>query len=373
MLASTSLGSSGPPCACCSSLTVSSASPIRSSSPASPRSRSRPGRTARWSSATAQVVGSTLIGQSFDGDAGGTSRAGRPRPATATTRSRPRRRTSARQPGPARRGRGAPGRGRRARRRRLRRRPRRRPDRPAAPASTRTSAPAYAAQQVARVAAARGLDVARGARARRASTPRAASSASSASRASTCSSSTSPSTQRATAGTVRLRTDGHVPRQAPGLPRRRARRRARPTRCSARATGAPSAAPTSSSAFVETHGRAHTAELLDGLEVVPRRHGRPTAARRSRRWTSTPSSPAGPQVALVDELAHTNVPGLPQREALAGRRGTARRRHRRHHDRQHPAPRVAQRRRREDHRRRRSARRCPTPSCGRPTRSSSST
>ena len=34
-----------------------------------------------------------------------------------------------------------------------------------------------------------------------------------------------------------------------------------------------------------------------------------TAARRSRRWTSTPSSRAGPQVALVDELAHTNVPG----------------------------------------------------------------
>ena len=34
-----------------------------------------------------------------------------------------------------------------------------------------------------------------------------------------------------------------------------------------------------------------------------------TAARRSRRWTSTPSSPAQPEVALVDELAHTNVPG----------------------------------------------------------------
>ena len=32
-------------------------------------------------------------------------------------------------------------------------------------------------------------------------------------------------------------------------------------------------------------------------------------ARRSRRWTSTRSSRAGPQVALVDELAHTNVPG----------------------------------------------------------------
>ena len=37
--------------------------------------------------------------------------------------------------------------------------------------------------------------------------------------------------------------------------------------------------------------------------------GSSTAARRSRRWTSTRSSPASPQVALVDELAHTNVPG----------------------------------------------------------------
>ena len=52
-------------------------------------------------------------------------------------------------------------------------------------------------------------------------------------------------------------------------------------------------------------------------------------ARRSPRWTSTPSWPARPQVALVDELAHTNVPGSPQRQALAGHRGAARRRHHR--------------------------------------------
>ena len=75
-----------------------------------------------------------------------------------------------------------------------------------------------------------------------------------------------------------------------------------------------------------------------------------TAARRSRRWTSTPILARHPEVALVDELAHTNVPGSPQREALAGRRGAARRRDRRHLHREHPAPRVAQRRRRGDHR-----------------------
>ena len=42
---------------------------------------------------------------------------------------------------------------------------------------------------------------------------------------------------------------------------------------------------------------------------MPRRVDASTAARASRRWTSTRSWPADPQVALVDELAHTNVPG----------------------------------------------------------------
>ncbi|MET0525465.1 MAG: DUF4118 domain-containing protein, partial [Nocardioides sp.] len=60
--------------------------------------------------------------------------------------------------------------------------------------------------------------------------------------------------------------------------------------------------------FVECHGRRHTEEMLEGLEVVPRRtlEYRDTAfeemdvvAVLARR----------PQVALVDEFAHTNVPG----------------------------------------------------------------
>ena len=67
-----------------------------------------------------------------------------------------------------------------------------------------------------------------------------------------------------------------------------------------------------------------------------------------------------PEVALVDELAHTNVPGEPQREAVAGRRGAAGRRHRRHLDRQHPAPRVAERRRRARSPASTSGRPCPT-------------
>ena len=75
-------------------------------------------------------------------------------------------------------------------------------------------------------------------------------------------------------------------------------------------------------AFVETHGRPHTEQQLDGLEVVPRRDGHLPRQRSSPRWTCRPCSPAHPQVALVDELAHTNVPGIGAREALAGRRGS---------------------------------------------------
>ncbi len=61
--------------------------------------------------------------------------------------------------------------------------------------------------------------------------------------------------------------------------------------------------------FVETHNRPHTAELLDGLEVVPRR----TVRYRDTELTEL-DLPAvlarAPAVALIDELAHTNAPGL---------------------------------------------------------------
>src|ERR1700728_2213235 len=61
-------------------------------------------------------------------------------------------------------------------------------------------------------------------------------------------------------------------------------------------------------AFVETHGRAHTAALLDGLEVVPR-------ARILYRGATFEEMDIdavlarNPEIALVDEFAHTNVPG----------------------------------------------------------------
>src|SRR5262250_1595605 len=60
--------------------------------------------------------------------------------------------------------------------------------------------------------------------------------------------------------------------------------------------------------YVETHGRQHTQELIEGLEAVPR-------ARITYRDTTFEEMDLDavlarkPQVALVDELAHTNVPG----------------------------------------------------------------
>src|SRR5215470_1237017 len=60
--------------------------------------------------------------------------------------------------------------------------------------------------------------------------------------------------------------------------------------------------------YVETHGRQHTHELIEGLEVVPR-------ARLTYRDATFEEMDIDavlarkPQVALVDELAHTNVPG----------------------------------------------------------------
>jgi two-component system, OmpR family, sensor histidine kinase KdpD len=60
--------------------------------------------------------------------------------------------------------------------------------------------------------------------------------------------------------------------------------------------------------FVETHGRAHTAELLAGLEVVPRR---PLAYRGTsfEEMDLDAILARRPEVALVDEFAHSNVPG----------------------------------------------------------------
>jgi len=61
-------------------------------------------------------------------------------------------------------------------------------------------------------------------------------------------------------------------------------------------------------ALVETHGRKLTISMAEGLETVPRR----TTSYRGAAFTEMDLDAVlarHPQVALVDELAHTNVPG----------------------------------------------------------------
>jgi two-component system sensor histidine kinase KdpD len=60
--------------------------------------------------------------------------------------------------------------------------------------------------------------------------------------------------------------------------------------------------------FVETHGRQHTAEYLRDLEIVPRRVVEYRGARFEEMDLDAVLA-RQPQLALVDELAHTNVPG----------------------------------------------------------------
>jgi len=65
--------------------------------------------------------------------------------------------------------------------------------------------------------------------------------------------------------------------------------------------------------FVETHARSETAELTSGLELVPRRKF------EYRGITVEEMDLEGvlarrPQVAIVDEIAHTNVPGMKNRK-----------------------------------------------------------
>src|SRR4029079_11020655 len=60
--------------------------------------------------------------------------------------------------------------------------------------------------------------------------------------------------------------------------------------------------------FVETHGRTHTAELVEGAWGVPRQR----SAYRGSEFEEMDVDAVlarRPEVVLVDELAHTNVPG----------------------------------------------------------------
>src|SRR5215468_1068295 len=59
---------------------------------------------------------------------------------------------------------------------------------------------------------------------------------------------------------------------------------------------------------VETHGRKETQALLDGLEILPRKH-LDYKGQRLEEMDLDAMLARHPQIALVDELAHTNAPG----------------------------------------------------------------
>jgi two-component system, OmpR family, sensor histidine kinase KdpD len=61
-------------------------------------------------------------------------------------------------------------------------------------------------------------------------------------------------------------------------------------------------------AFIETHGRAETAALIEGLEVIPRRRFEYRGVLVEEMDLDAVLA-RRPQVAIVDELAHTNIPG----------------------------------------------------------------
>ena len=62
-------------------------------------------------------------------------------------------------------------------------------------------------------------------------------------------------------------------------------------------------------AFAETYGRARTEELLAGLDLIPRRRV-PYRGTTLEEMDLEAVLKRRPQIALVDELAHTNTPGL---------------------------------------------------------------
>ena len=101
-----------------------------------------------------------------------------------------------------------------------------------------------------------------------------------------------------------------------------------------------------------TWSRKHTEELIGDLGGRARARRSSTEAPLFTEMDVDAVLARRPQVALVDELAHTNVPGSRQRQALARHRGAARGRDHRALHGEHPAPGVAQRRGVPDHRHR---------------------
>ena len=61
--------------------------------------------------------------------------------------------------------------------------------------------------------------------------------------------------------------------------------------------------------LVETHGRAETGALVEGLEVLPRRRI-PYRGTELEEMDLPALLARAPELALIDELAHSNAPGV---------------------------------------------------------------
>ena len=125
-------------------------------------------------------------------------------------------------------------------------------------------------------------------------------------------------------------------------------------------------------AVVETHGRKKTADLLEGIEMVPPKYIEYRGKRFPELDVEAVLATAAAGGARRRARPHQH-PGQQEPQTLAGRRGAARRRHHGHLDGERPAPGKPQRRRRPRSPASSSRRRCPTRSCAPPTRSSWST
>ena len=108
--------------------------------------------------------------------------------------------------------------------------------------------------------------------------------------------------------------------------------------------------------YLEPHGRAETAAQARASSCCRAGASR-YRDRRSRRWTCRRSSARAPELCLIDELAHTNAPGVEHDKRYEDVEDVLARGHRRLLDGQRPAPRVAQRPRRRADRHRACARR----------------
>ena len=126
--------------------------------------------------------------------------------------------------------------------------------------------------------------------------------------------------------------------------------------------------------FVETHGRPTTEQQVGDLEVVPRRTVAYRGLSRDRDGPGRACWPGSRQLALVDELAHTNVVDPADTDANPKRWQDVQvlldARHRRDHHGQRAAPGVAERRGASRSPGSARPRRCPTTWSGPRRRSS---